>query len=484
MARDEEPPESASEGDVVRAFTILLMFSIAIAATAQQPTAVEIEKKQDPGDEIGKLKKNCLFQHVIGCLEVLFTGEPLHVAVGSIAPQNGFGAGVAYVGHTTPSEDWRITWNADAIGSVNGSWRAGMYWKFVDTKLPDIGIQRGTKGKKKSNPHGLPEQPVINLYAQAISLNKLTYFGLGPNTSRSGRTFFGMTETIVGASGVKPFRKLSTMALYGEINGRFVNIRPSTGQSSPSIEGLYSDATAPGLRDQPGFAQFGEGLRFWPSYKSRLLLNYDLGYRQFIAVGSNFSFQRLTFDLNHEFRIHRTTPRMTGDPNTNGPDNCSLNPADRNPRCPPVQLASNLEGSVNVRAFTSLSMTPNGNRVPFYFQPTLGGADINGTPSLSSYEDYRFRAPEILVLQEQFEHSVGKWPIGFLLSADQGKVALVRGDLGSNHWVHSFGTGLTLRAGGFPQVYLLFCWGGNEGTHTIANINNSLLGGASRPSLF
>jgi len=35
-----------------------------------------------------------------------------------------------------------------------------------------------------------------------------------------------------------------------------------------------------------------------------------------------------------------------------------------------------------------------------------------------------------------------------------------------------------------PQVFLLFSWGGNEGTHTIANVNPSLLGGGGRPSLF
>lgn len=465
---------------------VLLLLSVsATAALGQQPSAEENAKRQDPGDEIGKLRKDCPFQHVMGCLEVLFTGEPLHVAVGSIAPQNGFGAGLAYLGHKKLGEDWLISWNADAIGSVNNSWRAGMYWKFVDTKLPDIGIQRGTKDKKKNNPKGLPEQPVINAYVQAISLNKVTYFGLGPTTLRSGRTFYGMRETILGASGVKPFRKLQSLAIYGEINGRFVNIRPSSGQVSPSIETLYSEATAPGLTDQPAFAQFGEGVRFWPAYKNRLLLNYDVGYRQFVAAGnSDFSFQRLTFDLNHEFRIHREVSRDVGNANINGPNDCSINPDEKHPQCPPVQFISNLEGSVTIRAFTALSMMPNGTRVPFYFQPTLGGADINGSPSLSSYEDYRFRAPNILLFQEKFEHSIGKLPIGFLLSADQGKVARTRGDLGSNNWVHSFGTGLTLRAGGFPQVYLLFSWGGSEGTHTIANVNTSLLGGAARPSLF
>ena len=32
--------------------------------------------------------------------------------------------------------------------------------------------------------------------------------------------------------------------------------------------------------------------------------------------------------------------------------------------------------------------------VPFYFQPTLGGSDINGQRLLSGYDDYRFRGAE------------------------------------------------------------------------------------------
>jgi hypothetical protein len=63
-------------------------------------------------------------------------------------------------------------------------------------------------------------------------------------------------------------------------------------------------------------------------------------------------------------------------------------------------------------------------------------------------------------------------------------VALTRSGLGDSPWIHSFSAGLTLRAGGFPQVSLLYSWGGNEGTHTIANVNTSLLGGTARPSLF
>jgi hypothetical protein len=90
----------------------------------------------------------------------------------------------------------------------------------------------------------------------------------------------------------------------------------------------------------------------------------------------------------------------------------------------------------------------------------------------------------VLLIRESFEHSLGKFPLGFTLMADEGKVALAAGDFGPSPWVHSFSTGLTLRAGGFPQVWLLFSWGGSEGTHTTANVNNSLLGGSVRPSLY
>jgi hypothetical protein len=109
------------------------------------------------------------------------------------------------------------------------------------------------------------------------------------------------------------------------------------------------------------------------------------------------------------------------------------------------------------------------------FDHMLGGLKaknprINGNPALSSYQNYRFRAPNVILLRQNFEHTIwGRF--GFALSADEGKVALNRGDLGPNPWIRSYSTGLTLRAGGFPQVFLLFSWGGNEGTHTMANMN-------------
>jgi len=459
-----------------RVLLLLILFS-AIALRAQQPPTT------DPPGEGTKLKESCFsftFSGLGGCAEELFTGVPFHIAVGSIAPQDGFGGGVAYVGHHT-TDTWRNNWNADAIASGNGSWRAGLYVKFVHTPNEAVVATIGPPQPGKAHPVDLKEHTIFGLYAQAISLNKITFFGLGPNTTEAGRTYFGMTETIIGGNVVKPLSGFLNPSVFGELNGRFVSTRESNGQNSPSISQVYDEVTAPGLMSQPGTFQLGEGVRIRPVFAADVVrLNYSATYQQYFAT-DNFTFQRVTVDLGHQIILHTKTFINEARLN-NGPDACA-NGTDAHAPCP-KPYTRNFDGSIGFRFFTALSMTPGGNTVPFYYQPTLGGSDVNGNSSLSSYQDYRFRAPDVMFLRENFEHSIWDLPIGFTFMADEGKVALTRGGLGSSSWIHSFSTGLTLRAGGFPQVYLLFSWGGNEGTHTIANVNTSLLGGTSRPSLF
>ena len=485
---------------------LLLTLLVAPALLAQQPPAPASTGPDNPS-ELYQLQHSCFaIKGIADCAEELFTGQPVHIAVVSIAPQNGFGAGLAYVGHKT-TQNWRITWDSDAVASNNGSWRAGIYVKFVDTYEKAPTFEFGTKGRNlKPNLTNLPERPVINLYVQTITLNKITYFGLGPNTTEAGRSFFGMRQTIAGSSVVKPFYARLSAAVYGEMNGRFVDIRPSSNQPSPTIGALYTEATAPGLTTQPGTFQLGEGARMRPVvFDDYLHLDYNVAYQQFVAPGnSTFSFQRLTTDLSHEFAIFRKTTRVILPRDTNGPDECSVDRDSENPECTVDKFAKNhecltpsgaqtkeckelsrdLQGTIGFRVLSVLSMTPGSDIVPFYFQPTLGGGDINGNSSLSSYQDYRFRAPNLLLIRESFEQSLGNLPLGVTFMVDEGKVAMTRGGLGPSPWLHSFSAGLTLRAGGFPQVFLLFAWGGKEGTHTIAQMNASLLGGGTRPSLY
>jgi hypothetical protein len=459
---------------------------ILIAALALPLAAALAQESQTHADfrgEATRFKQSCedfSVKKVPGCAELLFTDHPLHIAVSSIAPQNGFGAGGAYVGHYTPNELWRTSWDADAIASDNGSWRAGFYYKAIHTPIEKIKVITTTSGPPAAHSNlAVHPYTVFNLYAQSLSLDQLFFYGLGPNSFQSNASVFGMTQTIAGANAIVPVGHGLNASLLGEVNGRFVDLRGNHHESSPSIEQIFTEVTAPGLTTQPAFAQLGEGIRLEPVLvNDHLQLDYLAQFQQYVAPSDgHYSFRRFTTDLDNTIPLYRNSGSY-GAKTTNGPDECASTLGAT--KCPAMQR--NREGSLELRLLITESVASAGKVVPFYFQPTLGGSDINDNPWLPSYNDYRFRAPNTLLLREGFEHSI--WgPIGFTFSADQGKVALARNDIAFNHLAHSFTAGFTVRAGGLPALTLAFAWAGPT-THTIATVNPTLLGGSARPSLF
>jgi hypothetical protein len=467
---------------------ILLVGAPKLASAQESPLQAALRGE---GERVSDACGSVSFASVPGCAYTLFTDQPFHIAVGSMPPQNGFGFGAAFV-WSKNTENWRMSWDVDAVGAIGGAWRAGGYMRLIHTPHPERNPIVVISPGQASNGQGTPKPAasfvhpytVFDFYAQSISLNQLNFFGLGNDTALTGQSVFGMSETIVGGSAIKPVFEWAAirglhLAVLGEVNGRFVDIRGDHGQSVPSIETLYTETTAPGLKNQPGFIQLGEGMRVEP-WLGNLQLKYLAKFQEFFAPSdSHYSFIRWTVDLNHTYFLYgreRSAPQNT---ESLGPDSC----APHGDKCPSIPHTRNLNGSIGMRVLVSESIYSATNAVPFYFQQTLGGQDIDNTLALGSYQDYRFRAPNIFLLQQTFEHSI--WgPFGLQLGADEGQLALSRGGFGFGNFKHSFSAGLTLRAGAFPMVTLMYAWGGPEGQHTIANMNTSLLGGASRPSLY
>lgn len=470
-----------------------ILSSISISALAQNESRLHRDFRVERGSLSSCKKLN--FSSLADCGQTLVMGQPMHITAGGLAPQSGMGFGLAFVEHKNFANEWRTSYNIDAQATLNGSWRAGGYMNAY--RLP-----RGTTYKVA---------PLLKLYSQSISLTRVDYYGLGPNTIPATHTTYGFSENITGVSAIIPLNGLfqpARMAIVAELNGRFPSLRSGTSSSIPTVNQIFNESTAPGLTSQTAYFQPSEGLRLEPGFfKNRIRLNYLFQFQQYLAGDSAYSFRRWNADFSHEIPLYSLMPARlakayyTNRPSqliNNGPDDCTGNNSGRNiplqraasvkdnpaRPCPIISTTEKLEGAISLRLFFSESFASRGSAVPFYFMPTLGGSDINSAPMLASYPDYRFRAPNLLLLRGTIEHSVGKFPIGAIFSIDEGKVALRRDDIAFDHLRHSFSAGLTVRAGGLPVVYLLFAWGGQEGSHTTANISPILLGGSSRPSLF
>ena len=468
-------------GEVERMQKLVLCLALVCfseIAVAQNETRFQSDLRRE-----GVALKACgQISKIADCGQTLVLGQPLHIAVGSLAPGNGFGAGLALVEHKNFANEWRTNFNFDVVATKNSSWRAGGYMKAYK-------LSGGTQ---------FHSAPLYYLYSQSISLNRVDYFGLGPSTTTATHTTFGFSENVTGVQAVLPISlhdKPPEFAIVAELNGRFPSVRPGVESDIPSINSLFSEGTAPGLSRQPVFVQPSAGLRLVPAlFKDRVRLNYLVEFQQFVAAGdSAYSFRRFSGDFSHEIplsTLSKTIGKYYENNQSpvfphNGPDYCGgAGREEQAMPCPKASLTRKLEGSIGLRALLSESFAGKGSNVPFYFLPTLGGSDIDGSSMLASYPDYRFRGPVLLLFRGIFEHSLGTLPIGALFSADGGKIGLRRDDISLDHFRHSFGAGLTVRAGGLPVISFLYAWGGSEGSHTITNVAPSLLGSSARPSLF
>jgi hypothetical protein len=279
------------------------------------------------GEHIAESCNSVSLKALGGCAYTLVSSYPFHLALGSLAPGNGFAFGLAVSERHTPNESWRITWSGDAVASPSGAYRIGGYTKFIHT--PELGVVVSRPGEPPPVPRRLKlDTWVIDVFAQTTSLKAINYFGQGPNSTEDRRTSFGEQQTIIGGSIILPMSGRSWIgalhsALIGGISTRTVDIRSGQADDGPSIEDLYNDTTAPGLSRQDAFVELSEGIRLRPSLLNRWLrLNYLAMAQQFrTSAISHSSFNRWTLDLQHEIPLYRGATSSGPPKDFNGPTN-------------------------------------------------------------------------------------------------------------------------------------------------------------------
>ena len=226
------------------------------------------------------------------------------------------------------------------------------------------------------------------------------FFGIGPDSSRANVSSYAINSDLFGGrAGVRPFSVLLAGGGLEYLNPR---LGPGENAEVPSIEDVFTPITAPGL---------GESVDYLHSTAF-----VEVDYRQPTNARKGGWYR---FDLSHF--DDRTTGRY------------SVTRFNTDLR----QFVGFLAGRrvMATRLFVSTSDTGQGEVMPFYAMPTLGGND-----TLRGFREYRFRGPHAILGQVEYRWEIWSGLEGALFY-DAGKVADRRADLDFTDLERDYGFG-------------------------------------------
>jgi hypothetical protein len=459
------------------------------------------------------------------CLEALFSEDPLHLTLSGMPPGNGFAVGAVleqdkhFVSPFAGPVTTRLTpgtaalhppntstsnipalgslWSTDgrlsAIFSFNGSWATtGML-----TLLP-----RGYKPSHRLDHNGVQVQcnqlgflctnRIFGLHFEAEhrSLNTISFYGLGPKSPTTKYTFH-QDDTYGSVRASLPLA--DWLSVESGLEARQANLPPTTNPNSVSAN--FNPITAPGLALQPTFLHTYVALRTSPVlYASPKTDDQDLNhtgplmkpyllftlrnaaeYHWFAAQSdSSSSFQQFILDTDENLQVATIVRHYVQVQDIHG-SLAHLRYASLARDCgdsgidwsKPLDYVLKVRqrcsyGSVDIRSHVVASRTGPTSTVPFYLQPTVGGSDIDSRLSLRAYPNYRFRAPDAIVVQADVS-----LPLNLLVFYDAGTVGPTFSSLSFSHLRQDagFGFGVSLQGNIIAQAYM--AWGSSGAVPTF-----------------
>ena len=247
----------------------------------------------------------------------------------------------------------------------------------------------------------------VSVGAQAIyqDMLQVNYFGAGGDSFKSNRSGYRLDTTdVLGYATLRPKSWLSLNGRFGWIHQPALSTMTGWSVDYPNTSSIFSDATAPGLTQQPAFLHGDVSVAADTRNNSGHPTRGGL-YRVTAATYSDrddgkYSFRR------YEAEAVQFLPLV----------------ADK--------------WVLALHAWEVFSDTSSGNTVPFYLLPSLGGQN-----TLRGYYDYRFHDRNVQVFNAE-----SRWGLFTHLDAaifvDAGKVASTASDLDFRHMRTSYGAGL------------------------------------------
>nr|UXE44156.1 hypothetical protein Hi04_10k_c1170_00003 [uncultured bacterium] len=289
------------------------------------------------------------------------------------------------------------------VGGIrSGSGLAG--GAYVETEGIRSSAQLSIKGYQKYEIKlnvPLPNGFFADLRATHRNFPQERFYGIGQNSRKQDQTSFRLEDTnYVGRLGFSPATHIKAGVLAGWLQ---TNVGAGTYRRSPSIEKVFDSTDAPGLANQPDYLQAGAffdmdyrdhpgnprsgGLytASWTTFQDRKLGLYDFG--QYDAEVQQY------FPFFNKRRV------------------------------------------IVVRAKTTLTETADGQQVPFFMQPTLGGSE-----DLRGFREYRFRDRNMVVFNAEYRWEAFSG-LDLAAFADAGQVAASAGDLHFGDFQTSYGAG-------------------------------------------
>jgi outer membrane protein assembly factor BamA len=403
---------------VIAALAIALSGSWTVESWAQAvPPVDEAEQARLEKARAGTPQRRPTLERLIYKLDddlllerMLDAPRGIYARLGGIGEGAGFGVGPAFRYNAT-----RFDFKTSAAASMKKYFIGEASLRFP-----------GTIG---DNEYIRPRGPYLEFYARRRDFPQEDFFGLGPDSQASQRSNYAQRDSFgeITAGFERGLLEAGVGVGYLE-----VSIGDGTDTRMPSSIDLFSPEEMPGAADRPRFVVIQPFLEF--ATVDRAVNDRSGGiYRVSVAQYRDrdldrYSFVRWEADVRHYFSFVKDTR------------------------------------TIALRAFAASADPDAGQDVPFYMQPTLGGAR-----SLRGYRTFRYRDRTAVLLQAEYRWRINEFVTGALFY-DTGAVGASPDELG--RFERNYGIGL--RAGNrMGSAFRIdFAFGGREGNRLLIRFDD------------